>query len=122
VVVLTALGGTIATVTFVTHQALVPLSKLLLEVRDNGLPVVRILTALFFIKTNDIATIFYSDFLDFKRCWIFGVAALSGKDGSGRKLIEQSKQSLMGIGSRLQLALLALGMTPRELSDILKSF
>src|SRR6202162_2715770 len=66
----------VATVTFVTPQTLVPLSKLLLEVRDNGLPVVRILTALFFIKTNDIATIFYSEFLDFKRCWIFGVAAL----------------------------------------------
>ena len=57
----------VATVTFVTHQALVPLPKLLLEVRDNGLPVVRILTALFFIKTKDIATIFYPDFLDFKR-------------------------------------------------------
>jgi hypothetical protein len=46
----------------------------------------------------------------------------SGKDGNGRKLIEQSRQSLMGIGSRLQLTLLALGMTSRELSDILKSF
>ena len=46
----------------------------------------------------------------------------SGKDGSGRKLIEQSRQSLMGIGSRLQLTLLALGMTSRELSDIVKSF
>jgi hypothetical protein len=43
------------------------LPKLLLEVRDNGLPVVRILTALFFIKTKDIATIFYPDFVDFKR-------------------------------------------------------
>jgi hypothetical protein len=40
----------------------------------------------------------------------------------GRKLIEQSKQSLMDIDSRLQLALLALGMTSRELSDIVKSF
>jgi hypothetical protein len=45
-----------------------------------------------------------------------------GKMAGGRKLIEQSKQSLMGIGSRLQLALLALGMTSRELSDIVKSF
>src|SRR6202047_5123989 len=66
----------VAAVTFVTHQTLVPLSKLLLEVRDNGLPVVRILTALFFIKTNDIATIVYPDFLYFKRGWILGVAAL----------------------------------------------
>src|ERR1700736_46031 len=66
----------VATVTFVTHQTLVPLSKLLLEVRDNCFPVVPILTALFFIKTNDIATIVYPHFLDFKRCWIFGVAAL----------------------------------------------
>src|SRR5271165_536203 len=66
----------VATVTFVTHQALVPLSKLLFEMRDNCFPVVRILTALFFIKTNDIATIVYPDFLDFKRRWIFGVATL----------------------------------------------
>ena len=46
----------------------------------------------------------------------------SGKDGSGRNLIEQSKQSLMGFRSRLQLTLLALGMTSRELADIVKSF
>jgi len=46
----------------------------------------------------------------------------SGKDGGGRKLIDQSKQSLMGFSSTLQLTLLALGMTSRELSDIVKSF
>jgi hypothetical protein len=74
--VIVPLNFQIATVTFVSHQALVPLTKLLLEVRDYCLPVVRILTALFFIKTNDIATIFYPDFLDFKRGWIFGFAAL----------------------------------------------
>jgi hypothetical protein len=45
----------------------------------------------------------------------------SGKDCNGRKLIEQSKHSLMGISSRLQLTLLALGMTSRELAGILKS-
>jgi hypothetical protein len=46
----------------------------------------------------------------------------SGKDGDGRKLIEQSKHSLLGISSRLQLTLLALGMTSRELAGIVKSF
>ena len=46
----------------------------------------------------------------------------SGKDGEGRNLIEQSKHSLMGISSRLQLTLLALGMTSRELAGIVKSF
>ena len=45
----------------------------------------------------------------------------SGKDGEGRNLIGQSKQSLMGISSRLRLTLLALGMTSRELAGILKS-
>jgi hypothetical protein len=46
----------------------------------------------------------------------------SGKDGDGRKLIEQSKHSLMGISSKLQITLLALGMTSRELAGIVKSF
>src|ERR1700731_4541442 len=47
---------------------------------------------------------------------VFSLLA-SGKDGEGRNLIGQSKQSLMGISSRLQLTLLALGMTSRELAD-----
>jgi hypothetical protein len=46
----------------------------------------------------------------------------SGKDGDGRKLIDQTKQSLMVFISRLQLTLLALGMTSRELAGIVKSF
>jgi hypothetical protein len=46
----------------------------------------------------------------------------SGKDCNGRKLIDQTKQSLMVFSSRLQLTLLALGMTSRELADIVKSF
>jgi hypothetical protein len=46
----------------------------------------------------------------------------SDKDGDGRKLIEQSKQSLMGVSSRLQLTLLALGMTSRELAVMVKKF
>jgi hypothetical protein len=46
----------------------------------------------------------------------------SGKDCSGRKLIDQTKQSLMVFSSRLQPTLLALGMTSRELADIVKSF
>jgi hypothetical protein len=33
-------------------------------VRDGSLPIVRILPALFFIETDDIATILYPDFLD----------------------------------------------------------
>jgi hypothetical protein len=45
----------------------------------------------------------------------------SGKDRDGRKLIEQSKQSLMGISSRLQLTLLALGVTSKQLAGIVKS-
>jgi hypothetical protein len=46
----------------------------------------------------------------------------SGKDGSGRMLIDQSKQSLMVFSSRLQLTLLAFGMTSGELADIVTSF
>src|SRR5258705_12169634 len=53
----------IATVTLVSDQTLVPLPKLLLQVRDNGLSVVRILPALFFIKTDDIAAVLDPDFL-----------------------------------------------------------
>jgi hypothetical protein len=45
----------------------------------------------------------------------------SGKDCNGRKLIDQTKQSLMVFSSKLQLTLLALGMTSRELADIVKS-
>jgi hypothetical protein len=37
---------------------------------------VRILTALFFIETDDIATVLYSNFFDFERGWILGFAAL----------------------------------------------
>jgi hypothetical protein len=47
---------------------------------------------------------------------------VSGKDCNGRKLIDQTKQSLMVFSSRLQPTLLALGMTSRELADIVKSF
>ena len=42
---------------------------------NDRLPIVRILTALFFIETDDIATIFYPNFLNFERCWILGFAA-----------------------------------------------
>src|SRR6478672_234541 len=44
--------------------------------RDDRLPIVRILTALFFIETDYIATVLYPNFLDFKRCWILSFAAL----------------------------------------------
>src|SRR6266446_16387 len=44
--------------------------------RNDRLPIVRILTALFFIKTDYIAAVLYPDFLDFERCWILGFAAL----------------------------------------------
>jgi hypothetical protein len=47
---------------------------------------------------------------------------VSGKDCSGRKLIDQTKQSLMVFSSRLELTLLALGMTSTELAGIVKSF
>jgi hypothetical protein len=45
----------------------------------------------------------------------------SGKDCHGRKLIDQTKRSLMVFSSKLQVTLLALGMTSRELADIVKS-
>jgi len=45
-------------------------------VHDNSLSVVRILAALFFIKTDDIATVLDPDFLDFERGRILGIAAL----------------------------------------------
>src|SRR6478672_5750915 len=44
--------------------------------RDDRLPIVRILTALFFIETDYIATVLYPNFLDFKRCRILSFAAL----------------------------------------------
>jgi hypothetical protein len=51
------------------------LPKLLLQVRDNSLSVVRILPALFFIKTDDIAGVLDPDFLDFEQGRILGIAA-----------------------------------------------
>jgi hypothetical protein len=45
----------------------------------------------------------------------------SGKDGEGRNLIDQTKQSQMVFSSRLQQTLLALGMTSGELAGIVKS-
>ena len=35
-----------------------------------------ILTALFLIETDYIATLFYPNLLNFERCWILGFAAL----------------------------------------------
>jgi hypothetical protein len=46
----------------------------------------------------------------------------SNKDCNGRKLIDQTKQSLMVFSSKLQLTLPALGMTSKELADIVKGF
>src|SRR6195256_1852427 len=71
-----ALNFQIATVTFISDQTLVPLSKLLLQVHDNSLSVVRILPALFFIKTDDIAAVLDPDFLDFERGRILRIDAL----------------------------------------------
>lgn len=45
----------------------------------------------------------------------------SGKDCNGRKLIDQTKRSLMVFSSKLQQTLLALVMTSREKADIVKS-
>ena len=44
--------------------------------RDDRLPIAHILTALFFIETDYIATLLYPNFLDFERCWILSFAAL----------------------------------------------
>src|SRR5580693_3992641 len=44
--------------------------------RDNGLSVVRILAAFFFIETDDIAAVLDPDFLDFERSRILGIRAL----------------------------------------------
>ena len=46
----------------------------------------------------------------------------TGKDGSGNKLTRHSRRELMGYSSRLQLTLMALGMTSAELEGIVKSF
>jgi hypothetical protein len=46
----------------------------------------------------------------------------SGKDTGGRLLIDQIKQSLMVFSSRLQLTLLAPGLTSGELADIVAGF
>src|SRR3974390_1008043 len=44
--------------------------------RDDCLPIVRILTALFFVETDDVTTLLYPYFLDFERGWILCMAAL----------------------------------------------
>ena len=43
--------------------------------RDDRLPIVRIFTALFLIKTDDVTTLFDPNLLDFKRGWILCIAA-----------------------------------------------
>jgi hypothetical protein len=52
------------------------------------------------------------------------VSGLLGKgiDGSGNKLTRHSRRELMGYSSRLQLTLMALGMTSSQLEDIVKNF
>jgi hypothetical protein len=52
------------------------------------------------------------------------VSGLLGKgiDGSGNKLTRHSRRELIGYSSRLQLTLMALGMTSGELEGIVKSF
>src|ERR1700746_316732 len=44
--------------------------------RDDHLPIMRIFTALFFIKTDYITPLFDPHLLNFKRSWILGIAAL----------------------------------------------
>src|SRR5215471_7297831 len=44
--------------------------------RNDCLPIMCILTALFFIKTDYVTTLFDPNFLDFERSWILCVAAL----------------------------------------------
>src|SRR6266478_6995639 len=43
---------------------------------DDSLPIMRILTALFFIKTDYVTALFDPNFLDFERSWILCIAAL----------------------------------------------
>src|ERR1700747_2980135 len=43
--------------------------------RDDRLPIMRIFTALFFIETDYVTTLFDPYFLDFERGWIFCIAA-----------------------------------------------
>jgi hypothetical protein len=52
------------------------------------------------------------------------VSGLLGKgvDGSGNKLTRHTRRELMGYSSRLQLTLMALGMTSAELEGIVKNF
>src|SRR5258708_33021796 len=44
--------------------------------RDDRLPIMRIFTALFFIKTDYVTALFDANFLDFERSWILCTAAL----------------------------------------------
>src|SRR6201988_2778627 len=44
--------------------------------RDDRLPIVRILAALFFIRTDYVTTFFDPNLLDLERGWILGFAAL----------------------------------------------
>src|SRR5271165_6298623 len=44
--------------------------------RDDRLPIARIFTALFFIKTDYVTTLFDPHLLDLERGWILGIAAL----------------------------------------------
>jgi hypothetical protein len=46
----------------------------------------------------------------------------TGKDGTGQGLTSGAIKELLFFGSRLQLTLLALGMTSGELADIVASF
>src|SRR6266481_9469439 len=43
---------------------------------DDSLPIMRILTALFFIKTDYVTALFDPNFLDCERSWILCIAAL----------------------------------------------
>jgi hypothetical protein len=52
------------------------------------------------------------------------VSSLLGKgiDGSGNPLDDDARRELVGYSSRLQLTLMALGLTSSELEDIVKTF
>jgi hypothetical protein len=45
-----------------------------------------------------------------------------GKDGRGEELTRENRLELMGFSSRVQLTLIALGMNPAEIAQIVRHF
>src|SRR6266481_5653740 len=60
---------------FVAAQAFITAAQLFLLMRDYRRPIMRIFTALFFIETDYVTTLFVPYLLDCERGWILCMAA-----------------------------------------------